>query len=75
MEKPSNLVVSSPNLKYTDDFIYSDYSYEDTLVTKTGSSLVVSKLKEEIGLIFVAHILSLCRGSPVPALLIYSYWL
>lgn len=42
MEKNTSLVVSSPNVKYTDDYIYSDYVYEETLVTKTGNEFLVS---------------------------------
>lgn len=42
MERTSNILVSSPNLKYTDDFIFADYEYEETLVTKKGDDLVVS---------------------------------
>ncbi|XP_049876075.1 inositol-3-phosphate synthase [Pectinophora gossypiella] len=40
MEKVSTLVVSSPNVQYTDDFILSDYEYEETLVTKNGHELL-----------------------------------
>lgn len=42
MERTSNILVSSPNLKYTDDFIFADYEYEETLVTKKGDDLEVS---------------------------------
>lgn len=42
MEKSQSLVVTSPNVKYTDEYIYSDYQYEETLVTKNGDDLVVS---------------------------------
>lgn len=41
MEKNTSLVVSSPNIKYTDDYIYSDYVYEETLVTKNGNEFLV----------------------------------
>ncbi|XP_052743422.1 inositol-3-phosphate synthase [Bicyclus anynana] len=40
MNSSSKITVSSPNLKYTEDFIYSDYDYEETLVTKTEHELV-----------------------------------
>lgn len=48
MEKTSTLRVSSPNVQYTDDFILSNYEYEETLVTKNGTDLLVSN-------IFVRH--------------------
>lgn len=41
MDITSNLTVSSPNIKYTDDFIYSDYEYEDTLVIRKNNELMV----------------------------------
>lgn len=44
MEKPSTLTVSSPNIQYTDDFILSNYEYEETLVTKNGTDLLVSHI-------------------------------
>lgn len=40
MEKNLNLVVSSPSVKYTEEFIYSDYQYQETLVKKTGDEFV-----------------------------------
>lgn len=46
MEKSSTLVISSPNVKYTDEYIYSDYQYDETLVTKNGDDLVVSEFFE-----------------------------
>lgn len=57
MEKPSHLVVTSPNLKYTDDYIYSDYSYEDTLVTRSGANLLVSLAYNCILIIVIRTIL------------------
>lgn len=42
MENSPNLVVASPNIKYADDYIYSDYVYEETLVTKSGDDIIVS---------------------------------
>lgn len=41
MEKSPTLFVSSPNVKYTDEFILSDYEYEETLVTKNGNEYKV----------------------------------
>ncbi|XP_068618145.1 inositol-3-phosphate synthase [Battus philenor] len=41
MDKSSNLQVISPNLKYTEDYIYADYEYDETLVTKKNNELVV----------------------------------
>lgn len=41
MEKTPSLVISSPNIKYTDDYIFSDYEYEETLVTRNGDELTV----------------------------------
>lgn len=45
MEKSPTLVISSPKIKYTDDYIYSDYEYEETLVTKNGDDLTVRILQ------------------------------
>ncbi|XP_048480364.1 inositol-3-phosphate synthase [Plutella xylostella] len=42
MEKAANLVVSSPNLKYTEDYIHSEYRYEEALVTKNEDEVVVT---------------------------------
>lgn len=44
MEKSSTLTVSSPNVEYTNDFILSNYEYEETLVTKNGTDLLVSNI-------------------------------
>ncbi|XP_050668268.1 inositol-3-phosphate synthase isoform X2 [Leptidea sinapis] len=41
MDTNTSLVVSSPNIKYTDEYIYSDYKYQESLVTRTESQLVV----------------------------------
>lgn len=46
MEKSSNIQVISPNVKYTDDYIYADYEYEETLVTKKDNELLVSVFKK-----------------------------
>lgn len=43
MEKSPSLVISSPNIKYTEDYIYADYEYEETLVTRNGDEITVSK--------------------------------
>ncbi|XP_053610653.1 inositol-3-phosphate synthase isoform X2 [Plodia interpunctella] len=40
MENNTNLVVKSPNTKYTEEYIFSDYEYEETLVTKNGNEIV-----------------------------------
>ncbi|XP_047992349.1 inositol-3-phosphate synthase isoform X2 [Leguminivora glycinivorella] len=48
MERSSNLLVSSPNVKYTDDYIFADYDYEETLVTKTGDDLVAKPFKTSL---------------------------
>lgn len=48
MEKTSTLTVSSPNVEYSDEFILSNYEYEETLVTKNGTDVLVSN-------IFVSH--------------------
>ncbi|CAG4951443.1 unnamed protein product [Colias eurytheme] len=40
MDTTSNLVVSSPKIKYTEDYIYADYDYEETLVTRNKNELV-----------------------------------
>lgn len=42
MEKLPTLVIQSDNIKYTDDYIYSDYEYEETLVIKKGCDVTVS---------------------------------
>lgn len=42
MEKAENLIVSSPKVKYTDEYIYSDYEYEEALITKNDTEIVVS---------------------------------
>ncbi|XP_045537147.1 inositol-3-phosphate synthase [Papilio machaon] len=41
MEKSSNIQVISPNVKYTENYIYADYEYEETLVTKKDNELLV----------------------------------
>ncbi|CAH4030186.1 inositol-3-phosphate synthase [Pieris brassicae] len=48
MDTTSNLIVSSPNIKYTDDFIYSDYEYEDTLVTRNKNELVAKPYRTSL---------------------------
>ncbi|XP_045774842.1 inositol-3-phosphate synthase [Maniola jurtina] len=42
MNTTSNITISSPNIKYTDDFIFSEYDYEETLVTKSEHELVAT---------------------------------
>ncbi|CAK1586732.1 unnamed protein product [Parnassius mnemosyne] len=41
MNKVSSLQVISPNVKYTEDHIYADYEYEETLVTKKDNAITV----------------------------------
>ncbi|CAK1553861.1 unnamed protein product [Leptosia nina] len=48
MDTLGNLIVSSPNIKYTDDFIYSDYEYKDTLVTRNGNDLVAKPYQSSL---------------------------
>ncbi|KAJ0174804.1 hypothetical protein K1T71_009912 [Dendrolimus kikuchii] len=36
MEKSTSIVISSPRVKYSDEYIHSDYEYQETLVTKSG---------------------------------------
>lgn len=48
MQECSNIVISSPNLKYTEKYIVADYVYNDTLVTKCGNELMVSVKSEFI---------------------------
>ncbi|KAL0870958.1 hypothetical protein ABMA27_004781 [Loxostege sticticalis] len=50
MEKNTSLVVSSPNVKYTDDYIYSDYVYEETLVTKTGNEFLAKPYRKSLNI-------------------------
>ncbi|CAG9788563.1 unnamed protein product [Diatraea saccharalis] len=50
MEKNSHLVVSSPNIKYTDDYILSDYVYEETLVTQKVNEIVAKPYKKSISI-------------------------
>ncbi|XP_026496035.2 inositol-3-phosphate synthase [Vanessa tameamea] len=40
MSTTSNLIVSSPHVKYTDDYIFSEYEYNETLVTKKDNEIV-----------------------------------
>ncbi|XP_061379163.1 inositol-3-phosphate synthase [Danaus plexippus] len=40
MTTTSNLTVSSPNIKYTDDYIFSQYEYQETLVDTVDNKLV-----------------------------------
>ncbi|XP_026321377.1 inositol-3-phosphate synthase [Hyposmocoma kahamanoa] len=48
MDKPSTLTVSSPNVQYTDDFILSNYEYEETLVTKNGTDLLAKPYRTSL---------------------------
>ncbi|XP_060804949.1 inositol-3-phosphate synthase [Amyelois transitella] len=48
MENNTSLVVKSPNTKYTDEYIFSDYEYEETLVTKTGNEIVAKPYRKAI---------------------------
>lgn len=42
MERAANLVVSSSKVKYTNEYIYADYDYEEALVTKSDTEILVS---------------------------------
>ncbi|XP_038222549.1 inositol-3-phosphate synthase [Zerene cesonia] len=48
MDTTSNLVVSSPKIKYTEDYIYADYEYEETLVTRNNNELVAKPLRTSL---------------------------
>ncbi|KAG6447696.1 hypothetical protein O3G_MSEX005103 [Manduca sexta] len=50
MEKSSNLVISSPNLKYTDDYIISEYEYEETLVTRNGNDILARPFRKSMSI-------------------------
>ncbi|CAH2983955.1 unnamed protein product [Chilo suppressalis] len=50
MEKNSKLIISSPNIQYTDDYILSDFEYEETLVTKNANEIVVKPYKKSISI-------------------------
>ncbi|CAB3230154.1 unnamed protein product [Arctia plantaginis] len=50
MEKTPSLVVTSPNVKYTDEYIYSDYQYEETLVTKNGDDLIAKPIRKTLSI-------------------------
>lgn len=41
MSAAPKIIVSSPNIKYTDDYIFSEYEYNETLVTKKENELLV----------------------------------
>lgn len=46
--KSENIIVSSPNVKYTDDYIFSEYEYNETLVTKTENEIVAKPYKTSL---------------------------
>ncbi|XP_041982021.1 inositol-3-phosphate synthase [Aricia agestis] len=48
MDATKKLTVSSPNVKYTDEYILSDYEYEETLVTKTDTELVAKPHRTQL---------------------------
>lgn len=50
MAKCANIVVSSPNLNYTEDFIVADYVYRDTLVTKTANEFVAQPYQKNLSI-------------------------
>lgn len=50
MEKSPSLIVSSPNIKYTEDFIYSDYEYQESLVTKNDNELMVQPYNKSLNI-------------------------
>lgn len=50
MEKSPSLVISSPNIKYTEDYIYADYEYEETLVTRNGDEITARPIRKSLGI-------------------------
>ncbi|KAJ8712138.1 hypothetical protein PYW07_004980 [Mythimna separata] len=50
MEKLPTLVIYSDSIKYTDDYIYSDYEYEETLVTRKGCDVTARPIKKCLGI-------------------------
>ncbi|KAI5636610.1 myo-inositol-1-phosphate synthase domain-containing protein [Phthorimaea operculella] len=50
MEKPSTLRVSSANVKYSDDYITSNYEYEETLVTKTANEIMAHPYRTSLAI-------------------------
>ncbi|XP_028041999.1 inositol-3-phosphate synthase [Bombyx mandarina] len=50
MEKTPNLVIVSPNVKYSDDFIYADYEYNETLVKKIDNQLVAQPYSKTLSI-------------------------
>ncbi|XP_047031947.1 inositol-3-phosphate synthase [Helicoverpa zea] len=50
MEKSPSLVISSPNIKYTDEYIYSDYEYEETLVTRNGDEVTARPIRKTLNI-------------------------
>ncbi|KAJ2945454.1 hypothetical protein O0L34_g267 [Tuta absoluta] len=50
MEKPSTLKVSSSNVKYSDDYITSNYEYEETLVTKTANEIMAHPYRTSLNI-------------------------
>lgn len=47
MEKSTNIIVSSPNVKYSDEYILSQYEFQETLVIKTDDQIRVSIFKSD----------------------------
>ncbi|XP_050347545.1 inositol-3-phosphate synthase [Nymphalis io] len=50
MSTTSNLIVSSPHVKYTDDYIFSEYEYNETLVTKTDNEIVAKPYRTSLSI-------------------------
>ncbi|CAH2043266.1 unnamed protein product, partial [Iphiclides podalirius] len=50
MDKTSSLHINSQNVKYTEDYIYADYEYEETLVTKKDNELVVKPYQTSLAI-------------------------
>ncbi|CAH2092675.1 unnamed protein product [Euphydryas editha] len=46
--KSENIIISSPHVKYTDDYIFSEYEYNETLVTKTENEIVAKPYKTSL---------------------------
>ncbi|CAH2218632.1 jg13602 [Pararge aegeria aegeria] len=50
MNPTSNITVASPNIKYTEDYIFSEYDYEETLVTKCERELVAKPYRTSLSI-------------------------
>ncbi|CAH0720475.1 unnamed protein product, partial [Brenthis ino] len=50
MNTTSKITVSSPNVKYTDDYIFSEYEYNETLVAKKDNEFVAKPYRTSISI-------------------------